>query len=160
MHLYLPGSTSKFFQRDFQKDRLRKTAFPGVTLKLPRRGFAGTANAIPRSTTFRRRVLVGMTSQYDKDCQHTCEQAQRGGPQSTCPSASTAHWQSPCGVPYFFGLLEDRFSFLFLSNVKKVWIQLLVLMVYLEKCTTIGIHQVFCIYLKTSNKTRVSQWEI
>lgn len=48
-HLYLPGSTSNFFQHDFQKDRLRKTAFPGVTLKLPRRGFAGTAMSFPEA---------------------------------------------------------------------------------------------------------------
>lgn len=49
VHLYLPGGTSKLFHRDFQKDRLRKTAFPGVTLTLPRRGFAGAAMSFPEA---------------------------------------------------------------------------------------------------------------
>ena len=45
---------------------------------------------MPRSTTFRRRVLVGMISQYDKCCPHACEEAQTSGRRSTCPAAATA----------------------------------------------------------------------
>lgn len=45
--LYLPGSTSQFFQHDFQKDRLRRRRFRDANAS--RRGLAGTAMPFPEA---------------------------------------------------------------------------------------------------------------
>lgn len=51
-------------------------------------------------------------------------------------------------LPNFFGFLKDRPAFFLLPNIKQVRIQFFVVVIYLEECTPVGIHQVFCIYLQ------------
>lgn len=58
-------------------------------------------------------------------------------------------------LPNFFGFLKDGLAFFLLPNVKKVRVQFFVVVIYLEECAPVGIHQVFCIYLqhKTSRNS-------
>lgn len=58
-------------------------------------------------------------------------------------------------LPNFFGLLKDGLAFVLLPNIKQVGVQFFVVVIYLEECAPVGIHQVFCIYLqhKTSRKS-------
>lgn len=50
-------------------------------------------------------------------------------------------------APYFFCFPKDRFAFLLLPDVEQVRVQFFVAVIYLEECTPVRIHQVFCIYL-------------
>lgn len=51
-------------------------------------------------------------------------------------------------LPNFFGFLKDRLALILLPNIKQVRVQFFVVVIYLEECAPVGIHQVFCIYLQ------------
>lgn len=55
-------------------------------------------------------------------------------------------------TPNFFGFPKDRPAFVLLANIEQVGVQFFVIVIYLEECTPVRIHQVFCIYLQ--HKTR------
>lgn len=86
------------------------------------------------------------------------KRAQTRGWRSTCPAAAKAEATRSCAL-YLISLvfLKTGFPFLFLSNIKGLNITPVVLMVHLEKGTTIDIHQVFCI---SQTNGRVSRWEV
>lgn len=58
----------------------------------------------------------------------------------------------PACVPDLLGLLEDGPALLHLPDVEEVRVQLLVLVVHLEKGAAVGVHQVLGINLRTDDK--------
>ena len=54
--------------------------------------------------------------------------------------------------PNFFGFPKDRLSFFLFPDIEQVGVQFFVVVIYLEECAPVRIHQVFCIYLQ--NNTR------
>lgn len=58
-------------------------------------------------------------------------------------------WVRNCGCsPNFFGFPKDGFPFILLPDIKQVRVQLFVIVIHLEKRTSVRINQVFCIYLE------------
>lgn len=57
-------------------------------------------------------------------------------------------------TPNFFGFPKDRFAFFLLPNIEQVRVQFFVVVIYLEECAPVRIHQVFCIYLQNNTKDR------
>lgn len=53
-------------------------------------------------------------------------------------------------TPNFFGFLKDRFAFFHFPDIEQVRVQFFVIVIYLEECTPVCIHQVFCIYLQNN----------
>lgn len=51
-------------------------------------------------------------------------------------------------TPNFFGFPKDRFAFFLFPNIEQVRIQFFVVVINLEECAPVCIHQVFCIYLQ------------
>lgn len=62
-------------------------------------------------------------------------------------------------TPNFFGFPKDRFAFFLFPNIEQVRVQFFVVVIYLEECAPVCIHQVFCIYLQNSSRDR-DIWEI
>lgn len=57
-------------------------------------------------------------------------------------------------TPNFFGFPKDRFAFFLFPNIEQVRVQFFVVVIYLEECAPVRIHQVFCIYLQNSTRER------
>lgn len=53
-------------------------------------------------------------------------------------------------TPNFFGFPKDGFAFFHFPNIEQVRVQFFVVVIYLEECTPVCIHQVFCIYLQNN----------
>lgn len=54
--------------------------------------------------------------------------------------------------PNFFGFPKHRFAFFLFPNVEQVRVQFFVVVIDLEECASVRIHQVFCIYLSHNTK--------
>ena len=64
------------------------------------------------------------------------------GETPTFLTGETAH------TPDFFGFPKDGLSLVLFPDVEEVGVEFFVIVVHLEECTSVRIHQVFCIYLQ------------
>lgn len=62
-------------------------------------------------------------------------------------------------TPNFFGFPKDRFAFFLFPDIEQVRVQFFVVVIYLEECAPVRIHQVFCIYLQNSSRD-TDIWDI
>ncbi len=67
---------------------------------------------------------------------------------------NTARKKCKSYKPNFFGFSKDRFAFFLFPNIEQVRVQFFVVVIYLEECAPVRIHQVFCIYLQNSTRDR------